>query len=230
MHQKIKTARIAGLIYVIMAIVGAFSILYVPSTLIDWDNPQTTVENIIASETLFRLGIFSGILSNLLFLVLPFVLYKLLKSIDETMAAAMVILVVISIPVSLIAQVNQYDVLTLITNYESLNILGEEHVHAQVMSSLHAYNNGIFIATLFWGLWLYPFGYLVYKSELLPKFFGIFLMAGCFGYLIEFIGMSMWPTFYHATGVTNFIHIPSAIGEIGIAFWLLIFGIKKRFK
>jgi hypothetical protein len=98
------------------------------------------------------------------------------------------------------------------------------------MSSLHAYNNGIFIATLFWGLWLYPFGYLVYKSELLPKFFGIFLMAGCFGYLIEFIGMSMWPTFYHATGVTNFIHIPSAIGEIGIAFWLLIFGIKKRFK
>lgn len=228
MNPNLKTARIAGLIYVIMAIAGAFSILYVPSILIDWDNPQTTVENIIASDTLFRLGILSGILSNLLFLILPFVLYKLLKSINETMARAMVLLVIISIPVSLIAQVNQYDVLSLLSNYESLNMLGEEHV--QVMNSLHAYNNGIFVATLFWGLWLFPFGYLVYKSDFLPKFFGIFLMAGCFGYLIEFIGISLWPSIYQATGVTNFIHIPSAIGEIGIAFWLLIVGIKKNYK
>jgi hypothetical protein len=84
------------------------------------------------------------------------------------------------------------------------------------------------VATLFWGLWLFPFGYLFYNSGFLPKFFDILLIAGCFGYLIDFTGLFLFPVWYNATGISNFIHYPSAIGEIGICFWLLIMGIKEK--
>ena len=144
------------------------------------------------------------------------------------MAGLMVMLAVIGIPVSLVAQIHQYDVLTLLHNSEGMGLQNPEQIQAQVMHSLHSYDNGIFVSTIFWGLWLFPFGILVFRSGFLPKFLGVFLMAGCFGYLIEFTVITLWPEFYHASGITNFIHIPSAIGEIGIAFWLLIAGVKIK--
>jgi len=80
---------------------------------------------------------------------------------------------------------------------------------------------------LFWGLWLLPFGYLVFKSGFLPKLLGIFLMAGCFGYLINFIGGFLIPN-YGDLGISRMISLPASIGEIGICLWLLIIGVRHK--
>lgn len=224
-----RTARLAGLLYVVLAVTGAFSILYVPSTLVVWADPSATVGNIVDSELLFRSGIVSGLISNVLFLLLPLVLYALLEPVNRTMARLMVLFAVISVPVTLVALGNLFDVLALLdpSGVDYSNMLTTEQLQAQVMSSLEAYSQTTFIATIFWGLWLFPFGYLVFKSGFLPKILGVFLMAGCFGYLIEFLGLALWPATYRATGISTFIHLPSGIGEIGIAFWLLIMGGRK---
>jgi len=210
-----SNARLAGSLYLVLIITGAFSIIYIPSTLIVWSDASATVSNISNSEFLFRLGIVSGLISNVIFLVLPFVLYRLLKPVNKTMAGLMALLAVISIPLGLIGLSNLFDVLTLLGSSDYLNMLEAEQLQIQVMLSLASYNNGLHVATVFWGLWLFPFGYLVYKSGFLPRILGIFLMAGCFGYLIEFFALSLWPISYRATGISTFIHIPSAIGEIG---------------
>lgn len=230
MEPNNKTARVAGLIYVIMAIIGAFIILYVPLKLIVWNDAYATVQNIIGSETLYRMGIVLGLITNLLFLILPFVLYRLLESVNKTMAELMVLFAVISVPVSLVALGSQFDILAMLQNSESVGKLETGQLKSAVMDSLYTHKNLTFVATVFWGLWLFPFGWLVYHSGFLPNFFGVFLMAGCFGYLIEFVALTLWPDGYSASGISNFIHIPSAIGEIGIAFWLLIRGIKEPSK
>ena len=79
---------------------------------------------------------------------------------------------------------------------------------------------------IFMGLWLLPFGYLVFKSDFLPKVFGILLIAGCFGYLIDFIGGAVL-TNYADTSISNYVTLPATVGEIGICLWLLIIGVNE---
>ena len=230
MEPKNPTARAAGLIYVIMAIIGAFTILYLPLKLIVWSDSSATVQNLIESETLYRIGIVIGLLTNVLFLVLPFVLYHLLESVNKTMAGLMVLFAVISVPITLVALGSQFDVLSMLKGGESTVELETEQLQSAVMASLYTHKNLTFVAAIFWGLWLFPFGWLVYNSGFLPKLFGVLLMVGCFGYLIEFVALTLWPDGYSTSGISNFIHIPSAFGEIGIAFWLLIRGVNEPSK
>ncbi len=225
MNSNKKTARTAGLLYLGVVLFGIFHLMYVPSKLIARDDAPATVDNIMASELLFRFGIVSGLICYTLFLFLPLVLYKLLKPVDKTMATLMVILAVASVPISLINIQNQFDVLSLLSGADYLKALEAAQLQAQVMLSLASYNNGIRILQIFWGLWLFPFGYLVFKSGFLPKILGLFLMAGCFGYLINFFGYSLLPN-YSDTGISTLASLPASIGEIGICFWLLIMGAK----
>ncbi|WP_299245354.1 DUF4386 domain-containing protein [uncultured Aquimarina sp.] len=226
MTSNRKTARLAGVVYLILIISGMFSLLYVPLELIVHDDPATTTQNITDGILLFRWSIIAGLICYSTFLVLPLILYKLLAHVDKTQAVLMVAFALISIPVSLYNISHKFDILTLISGAEYLKVFSPEQLQTQVMLLLDSYDNGIMIAQVFWGLWLFPFGYLVYKSKILPSFFGIFLMIGCIGYIIEFIGGFMIDGYYDM-GVSTYIGIPSAIGEIGICLWMLIAGAKN---
>jgi Domain of unknown function (DUF4386) len=227
MDSNKNIARTAGLFYLIVVITGIFNLLYVPSKLIVWNDAAITFNNIVSNETLFRLGIVAGIICYIAFLFLPLVLYKLLSPVNKTVAISMVALAVVSVPISLINLNNKMAVLTFIGKFNYLNAFQLSELNTQVMLSLEYYNNGIEILTILWGLWLLPFGYLVFKSGFLPKVLGIFLMIGCFGYLINFVGGFLFSG-YADLGVASFISIPGSIGEIGICLWLLILGAKEK--
>ncbi len=227
MNSNKKTARTAGLLYLLVVLSGIFSLLYVPGKLVVPGDAPATVKNIIASETLFRLGILSGLIGYTFFLLLPLVLYKLLSPVNKTHASLMVIFAVITVPISFINILNEFAVLTLISGAGYLKIFEADKLQAQVLVYLDYYNNGNQVASIFWGLWLLPFGYLVFKSGFLPKILGILLMAGCFGYLIDFIGSFLFPG-YGNTGISTFITLPGSMGEIGICLWLLIMGAKEN--
>ncbi|MEQ8560957.1 MAG: DUF4386 domain-containing protein [Cytophagales bacterium] len=218
-----KTARTAGLLYLLMIIGGIISLAYIPSKLIVRNNAAQTFENIVNSEFLFRTGIVIGIITFLIYIMLPLVLYQLLHAVNLAYARLMVIFVLLSIPVFFVNILNKISVLTLISKPEYLEKLSESEVQMQVMMHLDAYNNGIEISQIFWGLWLFPFGYLVYKSGFLPKILGILLMAGCFGYLISFFGAFLYPA-YSATILSDIVSYPAPLGEFGICLWLLIMG------
>jgi hypothetical protein len=222
-----RTARIAGALYLFIILAGFFHLKYVPSTLIEWNNPSATVSNIIASETLFRLGILVGLIGYTLFLLLPMVLYKVLSPVDKTYAAFMVALAAVSVPISFVNSLNQFAVLTLIGKANYLGVFDAGKVQAQVMFYLDSYRNGNRIASIFWGLWLFPFGYLVFKSGFLPKILGILLTFGCFGYIINFVGSFLFPN-YSGTILSTFITKPGSLGELGICLWLLIMGVKTQ--
>ncbi len=227
MKTNKSIAHLAGLYYVLLIITGIFSLIYVPSQLIVSSDAVATVANLKASEFLFRLGIVAGLACQVLYVLLPLTLYKLLKSVNEQKARLMAILALVSVPVSLIAYTYKFNVLTLLGNADYLTAINATQLQTEIMLQLASFNNAIHVASIFWGLWLLPFGYLVYKSRFLPKFFGIFLMMGCMGYLIDFIASTLWPNEYRASGLSSYIGMPSAIGEIGIGFWLLIMGAKE---
>lgn len=218
------TARVAGFIYLLIVLSGIFNLIYVPSQIMVWSDAAKTVSNIINNEFLFRSGIVVGVLSYVFYLLLPFALYKLFKDVNRNMAALMVILAAFSIPVSITNMINKVDVLTLLSNASYLSVYSAEQIQAQVMLLLTSYNNGIGIVQIFWGLWLFPLGYLIIKSGYIPKLLGVLLILGCFGYLIMFIGNNLYPD----VSIPRIVRQPGSLGEIGTCLWLLIMGAKDN--
>ena len=95
------------------------------------------------------------------------------------------------------------------------------------MLHLNEYEQGIALVSVFWGLWLLPFGYLVYKSGFIPKILGILLMLGCVGYLINFTGNLLIKN-YLELGIATLVRLPASLGEIGTCLWLVIIGTKNK--
>ncbi len=144
-----KTARIAGALDLLIIAAGFFHLKYVPSKLIRWDSPSATFDNIVASETLFRLGILVGLVGYTLFLLLPMVLYKLLSPVNKTYAALMVVLAAVSVPISFVNSLNQFAVLTLISKASYLGVFEAGRLQAQVLFYLDSYYDGNRIASIF---------------------------------------------------------------------------------
>lgn len=227
MTSNKRTARISGLLYLIVVLTGMFHLMYVPSKLIVWNNASTTFKNISDSETLFRLGILSGFVCYTAFLLLPLVLYKLFKPVNKVYAILMVAFAVVSVPMAFINFGNEFSVLTLISKADYLKTFETDKLQSHVLLYLHFYNNGNQIISIFSGLWLFPFGYLIFKSGLLPRVLGVLLMIGCFGYLIDFVGGFHFRS-YNEMDISNYIILPASVGEIGTCLWLLVFGVKEK--
>lgn len=227
MYSNQKMARIAGLLYLVVVLTGMFSLAYVPSKLMDWDNAAQTFQNIKSNELLFRLGIVSSLICYTFFLFLPLVLYRLLKTVNQTQAIAMAVLAIVSVPIAFVNSLNNFAVLSLVSEAAYLKTVTAGQLQSQLMFYLDQYHAGILVVQIFWGLWLFPFGYLVYKSGILPKLLGILLMAGCVGYLCNFLG-NMLITNYSELGISSYVRLPASIGEIGTCLWLLLMGTKEK--
>jgi hypothetical protein len=210
-------------LYLITVVTGIFSLIVVPSRVGAHGDAAMTVANIATNETLFRLGIASGALGYVAFLILPLALYQLLSPVNRNMAVLMVALAVACVPIYFVALAHQMDILSLIDGDKYKQLLTPEQLRERVMLSMDAYNNTLFISEIFWGLWLLPFGYLVFKSGFLSRVLGILLMMGCFSYLIGFFAQIVFP---HAT-ISDLVMLPASFGEIGICLWLLIVGVRK---
>ncbi|MGH8445390.1 MAG: DUF4386 domain-containing protein [Solimonas sp.] len=220
-----RTARTAGLLYLVVVVAGTFTLGYVPSHIPQTPDLAASFDTLRAAETLFRLGIFAGALCYLAFLLLPLALYKLFAPANRTAATLMVALAVVSAPIAFLNLGHRLDVLTLLGNADWLKSVPAETLQAEARLSLKAYGNGLQILKIFWGLWLLPFGWLVWTTRALPRVLGALLMFGCFGYLISFTGNLLFPG-YEETAFAGWITAPGSLGEIGTCLWLLIMGAK----
>ena len=224
MSPDSRTARIAGVLYLIVVLSGFFSIAYVPSQIILKSDPAATLGNLEASKRLWQLGIVGSLICYSAFLILPLALYRLLSSVGRNAAALMVTFAVTSVPLAIVNLRHHLDVLSLLNRTGLLQGLSDGQVSAQMLLSLEAFRNGALLTEVFWGLWLLPFGYLVFRSGFLPRILGVLLMLGCFGYLFNVFGTVISPE-HSASTLASLVSIPSALGEIGTCLWLLLFGV-----
>jgi len=224
MKSNNKTARTAGAIYLLLAITGVVSLMYVPSKLLVAGDATATANNIIGSALLYKVGIVSGLVCQTLFVVLVVILYKLLKHVDKTHALMMVAFVLVSVPIVFINSVNEFAPLILLSKQDYLSTFSTEQLHSLVMVFRKLYQHGILVAEIFWGLWLFPLGYLVYHSNMFPRVLGVMLMLGCFGYLINVFVAIFIPEYtvitYPGTAIAS-------LAEFSFVFWLLIKGTKE---
>ena len=208
-------ARVAALLYLIPFV--PFSLVYVPSALIVPGDAAATASKIVASESLFRLGIASNLLSQTCFVFVGLLLYQLFKPVNKNMAALMVILNLLGIPIVMLNELNRLAVLRLLDTH--LTVFTPDQLHALVSLFLNLHALGLNIAEIFWGLWLFPMGYLVFKSGFIPRILGILLMIACFGYLIQSFAAILLPN------LDVSVVLITALAELFLALWLLIKGV-----
>ena len=129
----------------------------------------------------------------------------------------------VAIPIAFINELNKFAALLLVSGADYLTVFAPDQLHAQVMFFLDLYTGGVFIAQIFWGLWLFPLGYLVYKSGFLPRILGVLLILGCFGYVLDSLAFMLFPSYQET--VAMLAMGPNFISEFALFLWLLIKGV-----
>ena len=223
MHPTDKAARVAGAVYLSMVFTAPFSLIYVPNKLIVRGNATATGANILAHETLFRLSILGDLVGQVIFICLAIALYRLLSNVNRSWALLMIGFVFVSAAVGFLNTLNNIAGLILFRGGEFLSVFDAAHRNALAMLFIRLHSQGIFIDEIFWGVWLFPFGLLVFRSGFLPRFIGVWLMINCFGY----VALSVIALFFQPYYNTAFKMLqPVLFGELVIMLWLLIKGAK----
>jgi len=225
MHPTRRTARIAGSLYLLMGLPAVFSLLYIPSALIVPGDPRATANKILASETLFRLGIVSELVFATVFIFVVRALYRLLSEVNRIQASLMMILALVSIPIWFVNVLNEIAALTLMRGAGFLSGFEKGQLDALAMLFLDLHRDGFALAHIFSGLWLFPFGVLVMQSGFIPRVLGLLLMVAGLGYLAISLASLLLPAY--ASVVSRVATLLTA-GEFPIMPWLLIKGVTDR--
>ena len=226
MNSIPNKGRFAGLLYLLTAIPNVFYLIYLPSVLIVPGDATATAGRIMASESLFRMGIVSELAGATIFIFVVLALQDLLKGVNKKYASLMVTFFVISVPISCVNVLNQIAVLRLLRGDSFLSVFDQRQLDALVMVFLNLHGYGTVVAQIFWGLWLFPFGVLVFKSGVLPRILGVLLIIGCFGYIAASVTVLLFPASGHM--VHELLIAPGGVAELSILLWLLIKGIQAR--
>jgi hypothetical protein len=225
MNETKSIARRAGVVYLALALTGMVGILYVPSTLGLNEAGSDPAVIILNNELLFRIGIFSRLLCQILFAYLVLILYRLFKEVHKPLALQMVVLVVVSIPISFVLELCQVAALLVAKKPDLVGALGADQLNNVIRFFFDTWGQGITIVELFWGLWLIPFGLLAYRSGFIPRILGVILILGGVGYMVTSTSLLILPELGRV--IAAYTTIPPAIGGFSIILWLLIIGASK---
>ena len=227
MDQNKKIARTAGLLYLIIIVCAGFSQGYVRSTLIVPGEAAKTAGNIIASVDLFRLGFVSDLIAFMSDLAVAIIFYILLKPVNNTLSLLAASFRLVSHPaIASVNLLNHYAALLLLSGSDYLKVFEADQLYALALLFLNIHKYGYLIAGAFFGLHCLLLGYLLFKSNLFPSIFGIFMVFASLGYLTESFGIFLFPAF--ETLFAWIVAVPAVIAELSLCLWLLFKGVKEQ--
>lgn len=222
---NMRLARIAGLLYLTLAVCGGFSELLVRSAVLEPGDASATSDNIRDSATLVRIAFAADLVNITCFLLVAFVLYELLRSYNATIATAMVVFNAVGVAIMSLNMLNHLAAWLFATGTGSTG-LGVSDSDAWAMFFLNLHGHGYTIGQIFFGLWLLPLGYLVYVSRLFPKALGVVVMAGSLGYLADVIATVSASDL--ESRLSPVLLVPTTLAEVSLIAWLLIKGVDRE--
>jgi hypothetical protein len=226
MNTNRKIARTAGILYIVTIVCGMFAEMIVRAELIVPGDATATANKIMASESLFRLGFVSDLIMMVAYLLLAYTLYVLLKPVGKHIAPLIVLFTSVGVAIMCLNMLNQFGALLLLGGADYLSVYDANQINAQAMLFINLQKHGYLIAQIFFGLWLLPLGYLVYKSGFFPKILGVLLMLAFLAYMVDFLVVFLLPL--QAEAVASVAYVPIMLAEFSFCAWLLLMGAKEQ--
>jgi hypothetical protein len=223
-ESRRKLARLAGFLYL------AYIVLFASSTFIQhkpfvWNDPAAMARNITDSALMIRIGYMSEVVAALLFLSTAWALYALLKPVGKNLALLFVLFNLAGVAIECVCALIQIDALLLLGDPNYLHAFNPSQLQTLSLFFLGLSGSGNMILTLFYGAWLFPLGYLVFKSGFLPRFLGVLLLLDGLSLMICFVQLCLFPG--HKK-LTYPLYPIMFIAEFGLAIWLIIKGVKPQ--
>lgn len=216
----VRVARVTGGLYLgfILASVLADTLGH-----IGMGQAPQVYETILTNVWLFRLGLVIALISAFLFLVTAWGLYVLLRPVNRDLALLFLLLNTVGVAIQCASMIPLVSALLLGDGASYMQAYSGAQLEGLAYLSIDVYKTGFVTAQLFFGTWLFPLGYLVYKSTSLPRFLGILLIVDGIGVLIWFLQALLLPAY---PAITYPGLVVSFIAEVGLALWLIIKGVK----
>jgi len=219
-----RLAQLAGLLY--------FSML--PTTGIGYFSAQFLLANggvaaaaqIAVSRSYLEFGVLAGAVGFVTWLVVGVLFYQLFRPVSDRACKLLLVFVVASVTLILAALARRMDALSLVGQSQLLGV-GAEQLRLLAALTMRSSDNLMQVSVIFWGLWLVPLGYLVYRSGFMPKTLGVLLVFGAPWYVAMFVGGVLEPDYLKTpfAQVMNYAFgIPEIVGEVGTGLWLMIRG------
>ena len=221
MKSAKKTARVAGLFFLLMVVSGLFAELFFRQQIFTKDIAETAAR-IIQNTLLFRAGILSDIVMSLAYLFTALALYRLLRTVDEDKARLMVLFATAGSVILLMNVLNEYMPLVYTSTQEGA--LSAEHLNTLSGLSFSAYNNGYMIGQVFFALWVLPLGQLICRSKFIPKVFGVLFLVETVCGLLSVAAHFLLDN----ETIASLLLMPGTIAEFAFLFWLLIRGVNEK--
>lgn len=213
------TARLAGVFELLEGATSVVAQMVILDSFVARD-PAITATNILANESVFRLGVALSLLTVVLHLAWGYLLYELLKIVDRHVARFGLLLLAVSSTLQAITALLAMGALVTLLAGEGLGVAAEQRAAlAQVFMRLSAQSNNFFLAIF--GFWLISIGYLVFRSTLIPRLIGLALMAEGLGWVTF-----LWPPLGNA--IFPVIALFGVLGEFALTAWLLLRGVNSE--
>lgn len=228
MDSTKRTARLAGLFWLLMAITGGFGLFFIRSYVIVPGDAATTAANLIASESIFRLAVTGTLVAQIFFFFFGLALYRLFRETDKRLARVLLASIMMTAGIGTVNQLNNFGALMVLSGQDFLKVFSPEQLNAIAMIFLRQANSsGQGLLEIFWIPYYFTFGLLIIRSGQLPKLLGILLIIGSAGFAVNLLDKFLVPTFYPAA-FTQLAMTLSAIGVLPTMLWLLIKGANPK--
>ena len=220
-----RNAKIAGALYLLIAVLAGFVHFYVPGKLIVSGDASTTASNIMASQGLFRMSMAGEFVILLSEIVLTVLLYVVLKPVNKTLSLVAAVSRLAMTTIHGVNLLNHFFVLLLLGGAGYLTVFEPNQLNALVTLFLDSYSYGYTIGIVFFTLHTFTLAYLIFKSGYFPKILGVLFMIAALGYLLD--SFSHVLIVNYKTGPV-YIALPIAIAEIAFPLWLLLKGVNAE--
>jgi hypothetical protein len=218
-----KLARIAGFCYLIVIATGMFSEVFVRQALKVSNDALATAHNIQTNEMLFRWGFVADLINFVIGIPTVLIIYHFFKKINRIILQIALALVIIQTAIIAVNLLNQITPLLLIGNDNYLNTFQPNQLATLSLLSLNIQAQGYGIGLVFFGFYCILIGYVIFKTNAIPKIIGILYATAGLCYLLNSFTMFLSKGF--ANPLFVYFAIPIFVGELSLCLWLLFRGI-----
>ncbi len=217
-----NAAKIAGISYLVIFVLGIFANFFIFENLIVPGNAETTANNILANELLFRSGIVTWLIVLICDVLIAWALYIFLKPVSKSISLLASLFRLVYCSIFAITQLNLLISLQLLIGADYLKVFNTEQLHALAFQFLKGFSYGFLIGLVFFGIHLLVIGYLIFKSGFIPKILGVLLVLSAFGYLADSFANFLLSNYTdYKTIFLLLVAVPGIIGELSFTLWLL---------
>lgn len=217
-------ARICGLLYLYIIVAASFGEMFVRGGLIVPLDATATANNIMASETLFRVALAGEMLNSVADAAVALFLYVLLAPVDRNLSLLAAFLRLAFVGIYSVIKLFEIAALIALDGEDYLNVFDPQQLHALAYMALRLHSDGFGASFLFFGFHCIVFGYLIRKSGFLPKFLGVLIVLGGVGYVVFSVAQMLAPAFAGKL-LFPWVMLPAFFGELGLALWLTVKGV-----